>query len=120
MLLLRGCWRVYRTPTHLDLACLNLIKDFLKMVQVRGFLEGRVCCMLCFARVAADLVLSFAARNFLVNVTIVLLSSCCASSLQHSLRDATTGISINFHQVLSDFSEVVDGWHLNGVVLDFL
>ena len=75
--------------------------------------------MLWFTGVAANWVLSLPARDFLVYVAIVLLSRCCASSFQNSLRDASTGISVNFKQVLGNFSEVVDGWHLNCVVLDF-
>lgn len=75
--------------------------------------------MLWLTGVTANLVLSLTARDFLVYVAIVLLSSCCASSFQNSLSDASTGISVNFHQVLGNFSKVIDIRHLNCVVLDF-
>lgn len=76
---------------------LNLVKDFLEMIQVRSFLIRRVCRMLSFARVSADLFLGLTSGNFLVNVLIVGLCSCRASSFQHSLRDAPARVSVNFN-----------------------
>jgi len=81
LLVLRSRWvEINWTAVLLGQAFLNLVEDFLKMVQIGCFLEGRVCSVLGFIGGATDSVLSFASTYFLVCVAIVWLRSCWAST----------------------------------------